>query len=50
MTLPFIYIGTGQLKDPKERKNPKKSLHFNVELDKSLPKDLKFDLMELVKN
>jgi hypothetical protein len=46
MTLPFTYIGTGQLKEPRESNNPKKSLHFNIELDQSLPKDLIFDFIK----
>jgi hypothetical protein len=45
MTLPFTYIGTGKLNNPEESKNPKKSLHFNVELEHSLPEDLQFDFL-----
>jgi hypothetical protein len=45
MTVPFTYIGTGKLNNPEESKNPKKSLHFNVELEHSLPEDLQFDFL-----
>ena len=50
VTLPFTYIGPGTLKDPEVSKNPKKSLHFNIELKYSLPKDLQFEFMLSIQN
>ncbi len=43
ITLPFTYIGTGKLTNPKTSNNPKSSLIFDVQLEKSIPEYLQFD-------
>ena len=43
ITLPFIYIGRGQLTDPIESDNPKNTLIFKVKLDHEIPEYLHYD-------
>ncbi len=43
ITLPFIYIGTGKLVNPRTTDNPKNTLLFDVLLDHPIPQYLKFD-------
>ncbi|MDD3122477.1 MAG: DUF3427 domain-containing protein [Candidatus Izemoplasmatales bacterium] len=43
ITLPFTYIGTGKLENPRESSNSKKTLLFDIKLDHPLPEYLQFD-------
>jgi superfamily II DNA or RNA helicase len=43
ITLPFTYIGTGTLTNPRESDNPNKSLLFDVILDQEIPSYLRYD-------
>lgn len=43
ITLPFIYIGRGQLAEPIESDNPKNTLIFKVKLDHEIPEYLHYD-------
>ncbi len=43
ITLPYTYIGTGHLKNPRVSSNIKHSLLFDIELDHPIPNYLEFD-------
>ena len=43
ITLPFTYIGTGQLTNPRPSTNPDKRLLFDVILDNEIPEYLRYD-------
>ena len=42
-TLPYIYIGKGQLTNPRKSKNIKSTLLFDIILDNEIPNYLKYD-------
>lgn len=43
MVLPFSYVGTGQLTNPRKTDNPKGSLLFDIHMDHALPDYLQYD-------
>jgi len=43
ITLPYTYVGTGKLTNPRVSDNPKQTLLFDMILDVPLPEHLKFD-------
>lgn len=43
ITLPYIYLGKGELTNPRQSKNIKKSLLFDVVLEYKVPEYLKYD-------
>ena len=43
IAIPYTYVGTGKLLDPKKTSNEKDTLAFKLELDQPLPIDLQFD-------
>ncbi|NLC43481.1 MAG: DUF3427 domain-containing protein, partial [Clostridiales bacterium] len=43
LVLPFTYVGTGKLTNPRETDNPRGSLLFDITMDNALPDYLQYD-------
>ena len=43
IVLPFTYVGTGKLTNPRKTENAKGSLLFDIEMDEDLPDYLQYD-------
>lgn len=43
LTLPFTYVGTGHLLNPRTTDNPRGSLLFDIHMEESLPDYLQYD-------
>ena len=43
LTLPFTYVGTGELTNPRQTDNKKGSLLFDIMMDNELPDYLQYD-------
>ena len=43
VTLPFTYVGTGVLTNPRDTDNPKGTLLFDIKMDEALPDYLQYD-------
>ena len=43
IVLPYIYLGRGELTNPRESNNPKNTLLFDILLDNEVPEYLKYD-------
>ena len=43
IVLPFTFVGTGKLENPRESENAKGSLLFDIRIDEALPDYLQYD-------